>query len=121
LFQGYGYKPYVVEGTEPAKMHQLIAATLDEVIEEIHRIQKDAREHGFKKRPIWPMIILRTPKGWTGPKEVDRKPTEGSWRSHQVPFGELAEKPQHLKLLEKWMKSIGLGNCSIRAANCVRN
>jgi len=105
LFQGYGYKPYIVEGSDPAKMHQLMAATLDEVIEGIHRIQKEARQHGFKQRPIWPMIIMRTPKGWTGPKEVDGKPTEGSWRSHQVPFGELAEKPQHLKLLEKWMKS----------------
>ena len=105
LFQGYGYKPYIVEGSDPAKMHHLMAATLDEVIEEIHRIQKEARQHGFKQRPIWPMIIMRTPKGWTGPKEVDGKPTEGSWRSHQVPFGELAEKPQHLKLLEKWMKS----------------
>ena len=105
LFQGYGYKPYIVEGSDPAKMHHLMAATLDEVIEGIHRIQKEARQHGFKQRPIWPMIIMRTPKGWTGPKEVDGKPTEGSWRSHQVPFGELAEKPQHLKLLEKWMKS----------------
>ena len=105
LFQGYGYKPYFVEGDEPAKMHQLMAATLDKVIEEIRQIQKDVRATGFKQRPIWPMIILRSPKGWTGPKEVDGKPTEGSWRSHQVPLSELAEKPEHLKLLEKWMKS----------------
>ncbi len=86
-------------------MHQLMAGTLDQVIEEIQRIQKDARAKGFRQRPAWPMIILRTPKGWTGPKEVDGKPTEGSWRSHQVPFAELAEKPGHLKLLETWMKS----------------
>ncbi len=105
LFRGYGYKPYFVEGSDPEKMHQLMAATMDEVVQEIHRIQKKARAGGFKERPIWPMIIMKTPKGWTGPKEVDGKPTEGSWRSHQVPFGELAEKPQHLKLLEKWMRS----------------
>ena len=105
LFRGYGYKPYFVEGDDPAQMHQLIAATLDQAIQEIRQIQKDARANGFKQRPIWPMIILRTPKGWTGPKEVDGKPTEGSWRSHQVPLAELAEKPEHLKLLEKWMKS----------------
>jgi xylulose-5-phosphate/fructose-6-phosphate phosphoketolase len=105
LFKGYGYKPYFVEGSDPAEMHQLMAATLDEVIEEIHRIQKKARSHGFQERPIWPMIIMRTPKGWTGPKTVDGKPTEGSWRSHQVPFSELAEKPAHLKLLETWMRS----------------
>jgi xylulose-5-phosphate/fructose-6-phosphate phosphoketolase len=105
LFRGYGYKPYFVEGDDPATMHQLMAATLDQVIQEIRQIQKDARANGFKQRPIWPMIILRTPKGWTGPKEVDGKPTEGSWRSHQVPLAELAEKPEHLKLLEKWMKS----------------
>jgi xylulose-5-phosphate/fructose-6-phosphate phosphoketolase len=105
LFQGYGYKPFFVEGHDPAKMHQLMAATLDKVIEEIRQIQKDVRATGFKQRPIWPMIILRSPKGWTGPKEVDGKPTEGSWRSHQVPLSELAEKPEHLKLLEKWMKS----------------
>ena len=86
-------------------MHQLMAATMDDVVEEIHRIQKNARAHGFKQRPIWPMIIMKTPKGWTGPKTVDGKPAEGSWRSHQVPFGEVAEKPGHLKLLEKWMRS----------------
>ena len=105
LFRGYGYKPYFVEGDDPTKMHQLMAATLDQVIAEIRQIQKDARANGFKQRPIWPMIILRSPKGWTGPKEVDGKPAEGSWRSHQVPLSELAEKPEHLKLLEKWMKS----------------
>jgi xylulose-5-phosphate/fructose-6-phosphate phosphoketolase len=105
LFRGYGYRPFFVEGDEPAKMHQLMAATLDQVIEEIKQIQKDARAKGFKQRPAWPMIILRSPKGWTGPKEVDGKPTEGSWRSHQVPLAEIAEKPEHLKLLETWMRS----------------
>ena len=105
LFRGYGYKPYFVEGDDPAKMHQLMATTLDRVIKKIRKIQKVARAKGFRQRPIWPMIIMRTPKGWTGPKEVDGKPTEGSWRSHQVPLAELAEKPEHLKLLEKWMKS----------------
>jgi xylulose-5-phosphate/fructose-6-phosphate phosphoketolase len=105
LFRGYGYKPYFVEGDDPAKMHQLMATTLDRVIKKTRKIQKVARAKGFRQRPIWPMIIMRTPKGWTGPKEVDGKPTEGSWRSHQVPLAELAEKPEHLKLLEKWMKS----------------
>jgi len=105
LFRGYGYKPYFVEGQEPEEMHQLMASTLDQVIAEIQQTQKDARTNGFRQRPAWPMIILRTPKGWTGPKEVDGKPTEGSWRSHQVPLSELAEKPEHLKLLEKWLKS----------------
>jgi xylulose-5-phosphate/fructose-6-phosphate phosphoketolase len=105
LFRGYGYKPHFVEGHEPARMHQLMAATLDKVIAKIKRIQADARAKGFKQRPVWPMIILRTPKGWTGPKTVDGKPTEGSWRSHQVPLAEIAEKPEHLKLLELWMKS----------------
>ncbi len=105
LFIGYGYKPYFVEGSEPEIMHQLMAGTLDTVIEEIKGIQREARVHGFNGRPQWPMIILRSPKGWTGPKEVDGKKTEDFWRSHQVPFGELATKPQHLKLLEQWMKS----------------
>jgi xylulose-5-phosphate/fructose-6-phosphate phosphoketolase len=86
-------------------MHQLMAATLDTAIEEIKAIQQDARTNGFTKRPQWPMIILRSPKGWTGPKEVDGKKTEDFWRSHQVPFAELASKPDHIKLLEDWMKS----------------
>ncbi|AFY99159.1 phosphoketolase [Calothrix sp. PCC 6303] len=105
LFIGYGYKPYFVEGSDPETMHQLMAATLDTVIEEIKGIQREARVHGFTERPRMPMIILRSPKGWTGPKEVDGKKTEGSWRSHQVPFGELASKPEHIKLLSAWMKS----------------
>jgi len=105
LFRGYGYKPYFVEGDEPVLMHQLMAGTLDKVLAEIRTIQADARRNGFKRRPIWPMIVLRSPKGWTGPKTVDGKPTEGSWRSHQVPLADLANKPGHLKQLEKWMKS----------------
>ncbi len=105
LFAGYGYRPYFVEGSEPEAMHQLMAATLDTVVSEIRIIQQCARSEGFSERPRWPMIILKTPKGWTGPKEVDGKPAEGSWRSHQVPFGELASKPGHLMLLEEWMRS----------------
>ena len=105
LFRGYGYKPYFVEGDEPVLMHRLMAGTLDKVLAEIRTIQADARRNGFKRRPIWPMIVLRSPKGWTGPKTVDGKPTEGSWRSHQVPLADLANKPGHLKQLEKWMKS----------------
>ena len=105
LFRGYGYKPYFVEGDDPEKVHPLMAATLDDIVAEIRDIQAEARSQGFKKRPLWPMMILRTPKGWTGPKEVDGKPTEGSWRSHQVPLAGLAENPAHLQALENWMKS----------------
>ena len=105
LFLGYGYQPHFVEGDEPLAMHQQMAATLDAVIGEIRAIQQRARTGGVIERPRWPMIILKSPKGWTGPKEVDGQKTEGSWRSHQVPFGELAEKPAHLKLLEQWLKS----------------
>ncbi len=105
LFVGYGYKPYFVEGAEPEAMHQTMAQTLEGAISEIKRIQDEARETGVGQRPRWPMIILRTPKGWTGPKEVDGKKTEDFWRSHQVPFAEMASKPAHVTLLEKWMKS----------------
>jgi xylulose-5-phosphate/fructose-6-phosphate phosphoketolase len=105
LFNGYGYKPHFVEGHEPEPMHQLMAATLDTVIAEIREIQENARLHGSKARPIWPMIVMRTPKGWTGPKVVDGKPVEGTWRAHQVPVTDLATKPGHLKILEDWMRS----------------
>ncbi len=105
LFIGYGYKPYFVEGSEPAAMHRLMAKTLDTVSTEIHVIQHEARTKGFTQRPRWPMIILRTPKGWTGPKEVDGEKTEGSWRAHQVPLAELATKPGHLTILQDWLKS----------------
>ena len=104
LFIGYGYKPHIVGGDDPATMHQLMAATLDAVVADIKKIQRDARTKGSKKRPRWPMIILRSPKGWTGPKEVDGKRTEGTFRSHQVPMGDMSY-PSHVKLLEKWMKS----------------
>ena len=105
LFIGYGYKPYFVEGADPAIVHQEMAATLDIAIAEIQAIQREARVHGFTERPQWPMIILRTPKGWTGPKEVDGKKTEDYWRSHQVPFSNVVGNPEHLKLLEDWLKS----------------
>jgi xylulose-5-phosphate/fructose-6-phosphate phosphoketolase len=105
LFAGYGYQPYYVEGREPEAMHQLMAATLDRVVEEIHSIQQKARVQGNSERPVWPMIVLRTPKGWTGPKVVDGKPVEDTWRAHQVPLAELASKPEHLRMLEEWMKS----------------
>ena len=104
LFMGYGYRPYFVEGSESQAMHRQMAATLDRVIEEIHAIQHAARAGGNLERAHWPMIILSSPKGWTGPKSVDGKKTEGSWRAHQVPFGELSN-PEHLRLLEQWMRS----------------
>ncbi len=105
LFEGYGYKPYFVEGSDPEAMHQLMAATMDTVLHEIREIQEDARANGFKVRPQWPMIVLRSPKGWTGPKEVDGKKTEDYWRSHQVPLSNMAAEPAHVKMLEDWMKS----------------
>ena len=105
LFRGYGYTPYFVEGDDPLEMHQAMAATLDAIVADIRKIQRDARQHGFTHRPRWPMIVLRTPKGWTGPRFVDGKPVEGTFRSHQVPLAELAAKPEHLKALEHWMKS----------------
>jgi xylulose-5-phosphate/fructose-6-phosphate phosphoketolase len=103
LFRGYGYAPHYVEGDEPATMHQAMAATLDRIVAEIREIQSLARDEGFDGRPRWPMLVLRTPKGWTGPEFIDGEPSEGSWRSHQVPFGDLAN-PEHLGLLERWMK-----------------
>lgn len=105
LFEGYGYKPYFVEGSDPEAMHQLMAATMDTALHEIREIQEDARQNGFKVRPQWPMIILRSPKGWTGPKEVDGKKTEDYWRSHQVPLSNMASEPAHVKMLSDWMKS----------------
>ena len=104
LFRGYGYHPYFVEGHEPEAMHQLMAATLDRIIAEIKQIQSDARTKGFTEHPCWPMIVFRTPKGWTGPKEVDGLPVEGTFRAHQVPMGEM-DRPEHIAILEQWMKS----------------
>ena len=105
LFSGYGWKPYFLEGHEPEQMHQLMAATLEHIVEEIRGIQSDARESTKTNLPEWPMIVLRTPKGWTGPKTVDGKQVEGTWRAHQVPVADLQKKPEHLKILEDWMRS----------------
>ncbi len=105
LLRGYGYTPHFVEGNEPEAMHRLMASTLDRVLAEIKRIQFDARERGITERPRWPMIVLVTPKGWTGPKEVDGLPVEGTYRAHQVPLSEPTQHPGHLKLLEQWLQS----------------
>ena len=106
LFVGYGYDPYFVEGSDPDTMHQAMAVTLDHCVQEIRRIQQEARANASEvKRPRWPMIVLRSPKGWTGPSEVDGHKVEGFWRSHQVPLAELHEKPAHLKQLEEWLRS----------------
>jgi xylulose-5-phosphate/fructose-6-phosphate phosphoketolase len=105
LLTGYGYKPYYVEGHEPEPMHQKMAATLDAVVEEIHAIQKRAREAGDLSRPRWPMIVLRSPKGWTGPKIVDGKQIEGTFRAHQVPVTDFGSHPDHIRILEDWMRS----------------
>ena len=105
LFAGYGYAPYCLEGDDPALMHRQMAATLDTILAEIRSIQNRARNGSPGERPRWPMLVLRTPKGWTGPKVVDGKPVEGTWRSHQVPLSELRENPDHLRALEDWMKS----------------
>jgi len=107
LFTGYGYKPYFVEGHEPETMHQLMARTLDTIIAEIHDIQNGARTGQRTSLPAWPMIILRTPKGWTGPKTVDGKPVEGTWRAHQVPVTNFTSHSDHIKILEEWLKSYG--------------
>ena len=104
LLRGYGYEPHFVEGDEPDDVHQQMAATFNEVFSKIKSIQKEARKKGFKKRAAWPMIVLRTPKGWTGPKKVDGKQIEGTFRAHQVPMGDM-DKPEHIKILEHWMKS----------------
>jgi xylulose-5-phosphate/fructose-6-phosphate phosphoketolase len=106
LLEGYGYAPRFVEGSDPETMHQLMAATLDSVLDEIASIQRDARAAGGQpQRPRWPMIVLKTPKGWTGPKEVDGLPTEGTFRSHQVPLAAVRTNPDHLAQLESWMRS----------------
>jgi xylulose-5-phosphate/fructose-6-phosphate phosphoketolase len=109
LFVGYGYRPYFVEGSDPTAMHQKMAETLDRAVDEIKTIQRKARHgngaSGEATRPRWPVIILRTPKGWTGPKELGGHKLEGSWRSHQVPFADVRTNPAHLKVLEEWMRS----------------
>ena len=105
LFAGYGYKPHFVEGSDPAQMHQKMAETLERATDEIRAIQKKARQSNDATRPRWPMIVLRSPKGWTGPKELDGHKLEGFWRSHQVPFADVRSNPAHLKVLEEWMRS----------------
>jgi len=105
LFRGYGWTPHFVEGSDPKIMHQQMAATMETCVREIRRIQATAREHGTFARPRWPMIVFRSPKGWTGPKEVDGHKVEGSWRAHQVPLPAVRDNPAHLKQLEAWLKS----------------
>ena len=105
LLTGYGHRPILVTGDDPAQVHQALAAALDEAVADITAIQRDARENGSTQRPRWPMIVLATPKGWTGPKEIDGLPSEGTWRSHQVPLAKIADDPEHLRLLEQWLRS----------------
>lgn len=105
LLIGYGYKPYFVDGDDPPTMHQKMAATLDTIFDEIAEIQRKARTEGVPHRPTWPMIVLRTPKGWTGPKIVDGKPVEGFYRAHQVPLSETRTDENHRQQLEEWLKS----------------
>jgi xylulose-5-phosphate/fructose-6-phosphate phosphoketolase len=107
LFRGYGYEPYFIEGSDPETMHQAVASTLEHCIQEIRRIQEEARSGKAEEvtRPRWPVVILRSPKGWTGPKEVDGHKVEGFWRAHQVPLSEVHEKPEHLKMLDGWLRS----------------
>ena len=105
LFEGYGYTPYFVEGSDPSEMHQKMAGTLDTIVGEIRAIHERTRASGNAERPRWPMIVLRSPKGWTGPKEIKGHKVEGSWRSHQVPFSDVSGNPANLELLESWMRS----------------
>src|SRR5487761_1393065 len=105
LLRGYGYRVHVVEGDDPELVHQQLAATMDTVVEEIHAIQRVAREDGDVSRPAWPVIVLRTPKGWTGPKVVDGLQVEGTWRAHRVPIDAARTNPAHLAQLEEWMRS----------------
>jgi xylulose-5-phosphate/fructose-6-phosphate phosphoketolase len=105
LLRGYGWSPIFVEGDDPALMHQAMAAALDTAVERIKQIQREAREQGITMRPRWPMIVLKSPKGWTGPKEIDGLPVEGTFRAHQVPLSDPAKNPEHLKMLEAWMRS----------------
>ena len=106
LLIGYGWEPYFVDGHEPEDMHQQMAGTLDRVLDRIDSIQREARRTGSKAtRPRWPMIVLQSPKGWTGPKVVDGQKVEGTWRAHQVPLAGLATNPEHLRMLEQWLRS----------------
>ena len=105
LFEGYGYAPYIVAGDDPMAVHAAMAETMDAVLDEVAAIKARRPGRARSTRPAWPMIILRTPKGWTGPKVVDGKPTEGTWRSHQVPLADVRDDPEHLAQLETWLRS----------------
>ena len=105
FFQGQGYKPYFVEGDDPLKVHRVFADALETCVLKIREIQRIARQDRMKERPRWPIIVLRTPKGWTGPKVVDGLPVEGTFRAHQVPVSEVKSNPEHLRILEDWMRS----------------
>ncbi|HEX2503206.1 MAG TPA: phosphoketolase family protein, partial [Miltoncostaeaceae bacterium] len=105
LMEGYGHRPIFVEGADPEAMHRLMAAAMDEALDDIAGIRRESRAEGRRERPAWPVIVLRTPKGWTGPAEVDGAPVEGTYRSHQVPLAGLADNPEHLALLEQWLRS----------------
>ena len=105
LFVGYGYTPYFVEGSDPLSMHQAMAATLEHCVMEIRNVQDEARKTGIASRPRWPIIILRSPKGWTAPRQVEGHYLEGFWRAHQIPITDIATNPSHLKILESWMRS----------------
>src|SRR4051812_39033820 len=106
FFEGCGWTPHFVEGSDPLVMHQMMAATLEDCVQDIRRIQQEARKSGkAPTRARWPMIVLRSPKGWTGPKEVDGHKVEGFWRAHQVPMASVRENPEHLKILEEWLRS----------------
>src|SRR5947207_890317 len=105
LFRGYGWQPYMVAGHEPDKMHRLMFETLDRVLEDIRRIKHAAKDNLAHERPRWPMIILQSPKGWTGPRAVDGKPNEGTFRSHQIPVSNPRNHPEHLQMIERWLRS----------------
>ena len=105
LFHGYGYKPYFIEGEDPVTMHREMAEMLETIYTEIRAIQKHARDNNDATRPMWPMLVMRTPKGWTGPKFVDGKQVEGTWRAHQVPLDDVLKNPEHTKQLEEWLES----------------
>ncbi|WP_017597646.1 phosphoketolase family protein [Nocardiopsis lucentensis] len=107
FFEGLGYRPLLVSGQEPEAMHQRMAGVLDEAMDMIADIQRTARAGGLRQRPVWPLVVLRSPKGWTGPKEVDGVPVEGTWRSHQVPLARVRQDGEHLRALEGWMRSYG--------------
>ncbi len=117
LLRGYGHTPYYVEGNDPDAMHELMARTLEQVYADIAAIQRRARVEGVQERPAWPMIVLRSPKGWTGPKVVDGKPVEGTWRAHQVPLTGLSTSPEHLRQLEEWLRSYRPGR-TVRRGRC---